>query len=60
MLSLRIEVTIYDDHRGDRLNVHEEIELGSDLQFLEIAKILGVFHDLANKIKQERQPVQKR
>lgn len=54
MLNLRIEVNVSNaNYGGGGLHLREEIEM-EDTDFLEMAKILGQFHDLAEKIKRER------
>ncbi len=54
MLNLRIEVNLVQSEYGSGgLHLREEIEI-AQADFLEMAKILGQFHDLAEKIKRER------
>ena len=56
MLNLRIEVNVSQSSYGSGgLHLREEIEI-PEADFLEMAKILGQFHDLAEKIKRERKP----
>ncbi len=46
-----LQVTIYiTSDRGDRLNVNETVSL-SVTDFLDMAKVLGRFHDLAQELK---------
>lgn len=60
---LRVQVTIerYNESygggsTGDRLNVNEEqtLELGS---FLELAGVLGRFHELGEQLRREQQAI---
>ncbi len=56
MLNLRIEVNVSQSEYGSGgLHLREEIDIREG-DFLEMAKILGQFHDLAEKIKRERKP----
>jgi len=48
---LMVQIMIHSDY--DRLEVREEIEI-DEMGFLEIAKLLGRFHELAQQIKKER------
>jgi hypothetical protein len=54
MLNLRISVNVSQSNYGSGgLHLQEEIEI-AEADFVEMAKILGQFHDLAEKIKRER------
>ena len=44
----------YDQWTNEQINVSEKIELGT-LDFIEVAAILGQFHELAETIKKERE-----
>ena len=47
---LRVSVDLHDMDTGyNRLNVSETVQVNAD-SFLEVAKILGRFHDLANEL----------
>lgn len=49
-----LQISIYiTSNRGDRLNVNETVSL-SVCDFLDIAKILGQFHDLAQLLKAKK------
>ena len=52
-LVLRISVNIYNSQGGGNLNVEESFEI-PETDFFEMSKILGQFHELANKIHAER------
>lgn len=52
-LQLFIEVKVYSCETGQNLNISEQFFL-SGLGFADLCKILGQFHDLAAKIKEER------
>lgn len=51
-MQLSITVSLRSDF-GDRLEVREDFEMGQ-IDFLEMAKILGQFHDLAQKLKSKK------
>ena len=52
----RVDISVYltDQMQGGRLEVRESIDVSAS-NFLEMAKILGAFHDLATKIKEEHE-----
>lgn len=51
-----LQVTIYiTSDRGDRLNVNETVTLAVD-DFLDMAKVLGQFHDLAQSLNARKRP----
>lgn len=55
-LRVRCEIQQLDDHGayiGQGLTVEETVDLPA-ASFMEIAAMLGQFHDLTEKIKQER------
>lgn len=53
-LNLRVEIFHVDDqgrmYSGDRLQVSEEVTVDAS-DFLEIAKILGQFHELTQHVR---------
>ena len=56
MLNLRIEVNVsQSEYSSGGLHLREDLHI-HEMDFLEMAKILGQFHDLAEKIKRERKP----
>ena len=48
--TLQINVWVRDSQQSGGLQVTEEVFIDAD-GFLEVAKILGMFHDLAQKLK---------
>ena len=50
---LSIQANIRDTQGGGFLSVSESVDIDA-MDFLEIAKILGQFHDLAQKIKTQQ------
>lgn len=55
--TLRVSVEITSQggyYSGGRLGVQENIELGT-LGFIELAQVLGRFHELAQTIEKERE-----
>jgi len=52
-MNVRIDVTVTRPNSTGYLNVSETFEITS-VEFTEMAKILGQFHDLAAKVKVER------
>jgi len=53
-LTLDVEVRLRSQNYGENLAISEHVEI-DQLDFLEICKILGVFHDLTSKIKKEHE-----
>jgi len=53
MLNLRIEVNISQDYGQGNLHLREEIQI-AEVDFLEMAKILGQFNELADRVRKER------
>lgn len=54
LLQIRIQVSIQpEDYSSGGLNLAEEFKVNA-VQFTEMCKILGHFHDLAVKIETER------
>jgi hypothetical protein len=51
-LELSINVSVYQQSTGGRLEVKQKFTLGPG-DFTEICKILGQFHDLAEKIRKQ-------
>jgi hypothetical protein len=51
MFELQISVYIRSN-QGDQLNVSETVHVEAT-DFLDIAKVLGRFHDLANELKKK-------
>lgn len=51
--TLRISVYV-NSNQGDMLQVSEELQIKA-MDFLDIAKILGQFHDLAQVIKEKQE-----
>lgn len=53
-MNVRIEITRVDAmHNHERLSIDETFSLGTS-NFLQVAQILGRFHELANAIGNER------
>ena len=52
-MQVRISVSIYNQQTSGSLNV-EEVFVINDIEFLEMSKILGQFHELAQRVKSER------
>lgn len=54
LLTLRVQVSIQpQDYSTGGINLLEEFKV-SQVEFMEVCKILGQFHDLATKIERER------
>jgi hypothetical protein len=54
LLAIRIQVSIQpQDYSSGGVNLTEEFKV-SQVEFMEVCKILGQFHDLAVKIERER------
>ncbi len=54
MLNLRIEVSISQSNYGQgNLHLREELEI-AEVDFLEMAQILGQFKELADRVRKER------
>ena len=51
------EQPAYRSYSNDRLSVNETVSLGT-LNFLQIAKVLGSFHDLAEQIKADQKSIE--
>jgi hypothetical protein len=49
---LDISINLADTYMGGRLEVRESVDV-SATDFMEMAKILGLFHDLVKQIKKE-------
>lgn len=59
--TLQVNVWIRDNQNGSGLQFNEEVSINANVQqfllgngFLEIAKVLGQFHDLAMRFKEEQ------
>jgi len=53
-MQVTVRVDIYQPQGGGSINVNESFEV-NDCDFIEMAKILGQFHELAKRIKSERE-----
>lgn len=51
--ALQVNVWIRDNQNGSGFQVNEEVFINAN-GFLEIAKVLGQFHDLAMRFKEEQ------
>ena len=52
-IQMNVNISLYQPGYGGTLRIEEQVELPA-ADFLELAKILGQFHDLAKKIKAEK------
>jgi hypothetical protein len=54
-IRLQINISMYQPGSGGTIRVEENVDFPAGMEFLELAKVLSQFHELAQQIKNNRE-----